>query len=196
MRNTVFLPNYTSGHIKTNSIQPVSACLALFEVIWHFLFTWTWQPWPRSSHLPTSLVIHLPKEHAYSHVKQNHQNLFLYNFNNNSFFSVYALQYNKYFGLKSWSNLPTKIHQIYIKFFIHTKSKRTYQAPWKYTKILKCGVYVCNLPVGNTVLAYRSGALTSFHQSSYCITSARTTLVVSAVAPSSKHFLLQIRSIL
>jgi len=27
---TVFLPNYLSGDIKTNSIQPVSAC-------WHFL---------------------------------------------------------------------------------------------------------------------------------------------------------------
>jgi len=29
----VFLPNYSSGNIKTNSIQPVSA---FFEAIWHF----------------------------------------------------------------------------------------------------------------------------------------------------------------
>jgi len=48
----VFLPNYSSGNIKTNDIQPISACLAFFEAIWHFfvsgmafLFTWTWQPW-------------------------------------------------------------------------------------------------------------------------------------------------------
>jgi len=48
----VFLPNYSSGNFKTNSIQPVSACLAFFETIWHFLqavwhflFTWTWKPW-------------------------------------------------------------------------------------------------------------------------------------------------------
>jgi len=48
---TVFLPNYSSGNIKTNSIQPVSACLAFYEASWHFfasglafLFTWTWQP--------------------------------------------------------------------------------------------------------------------------------------------------------
>ena len=40
----MFLPSYSSGNIKTNKIQPVSACLAFFEVIWHFLFTWTWQP--------------------------------------------------------------------------------------------------------------------------------------------------------
>jgi len=33
---TVFLPNYSSGNIKTNSIQPVSACLAFFEAMWHF----------------------------------------------------------------------------------------------------------------------------------------------------------------
>jgi len=32
----VFLPNYSSGNIKTNSIQPISACLAFFEAIWHF----------------------------------------------------------------------------------------------------------------------------------------------------------------
>jgi len=32
----VFLPNYSSGNIKTNSIQPVSACLAFFEAIWQF----------------------------------------------------------------------------------------------------------------------------------------------------------------
>jgi len=32
----VFLPNYSSGNIKTNSISPVSACLAFFEAIWHF----------------------------------------------------------------------------------------------------------------------------------------------------------------
>jgi len=37
MSTTVFLPNYSSGNIKTNSIQPVSACLAFFEAIWHFL---------------------------------------------------------------------------------------------------------------------------------------------------------------
>jgi len=50
---TVFLRNCSSGNIKTNSIQPVSACLLLFEAIWHFLqavwhflFTWSWQPWP------------------------------------------------------------------------------------------------------------------------------------------------------
>jgi len=49
---TVFLPNYSSGNIKTNSIPPVSTCLAFIEaiwhflqVVWHFLFTWTWQPW-------------------------------------------------------------------------------------------------------------------------------------------------------
>jgi len=49
---TVFLPNYLSGDIKTNSIQPVLACLAFFEGIWHFFtsglaffFTWTWKPW-------------------------------------------------------------------------------------------------------------------------------------------------------
>jgi len=48
----VFLPNNSSGNIKTNSIQPISACFAFFEaiwhflqVVWHFLFTWTWQPW-------------------------------------------------------------------------------------------------------------------------------------------------------
>jgi len=48
MITTVLLPNYSSG----NSIQPISACLAFFEaiwhflqVVWHFLFTWTWQPW-------------------------------------------------------------------------------------------------------------------------------------------------------
>ena len=35
---------YASGNIKTNSIQAVSACLAFFEAIWHFLFTWTCQP--------------------------------------------------------------------------------------------------------------------------------------------------------
>jgi len=29
-RTTVFLPSYSSGNIKTNSIQPVSACLAFF----------------------------------------------------------------------------------------------------------------------------------------------------------------------
>jgi len=34
----VFLPNYSSGNIETNRIQPVSACLAFFEAIWH-LFT-------------------------------------------------------------------------------------------------------------------------------------------------------------
>jgi len=33
---TVFLANYSSGNIKANSIQPVSACLAFFEMIWHF----------------------------------------------------------------------------------------------------------------------------------------------------------------
>jgi len=33
---TVFLLNYSSGNIKTNSIQPVSACLAFFEAIWYF----------------------------------------------------------------------------------------------------------------------------------------------------------------
>jgi len=33
---TMFLTNYSSGNIKTNSIQPVSACLAFFEAIWHF----------------------------------------------------------------------------------------------------------------------------------------------------------------
>jgi len=49
---TVFLPNYSSGNIKTKSIQPASACLTSYEamwhflqVVWHFLFTWTWQPW-------------------------------------------------------------------------------------------------------------------------------------------------------
>jgi len=34
---TVFLPKCLSGDIKINSIQPVSACLAFFEAIWHFL---------------------------------------------------------------------------------------------------------------------------------------------------------------
>jgi len=29
----VFLQNYLSGIIKTNSIQPVSACLAFFDAI-------------------------------------------------------------------------------------------------------------------------------------------------------------------
>ena len=33
---TVFLANYSSGIIKTNNIQPVSACLGFFEMIWHF----------------------------------------------------------------------------------------------------------------------------------------------------------------
>ena len=37
---TVFLANYSSGNIKTNSIQPVSACLACFEMIWHFFHKW------------------------------------------------------------------------------------------------------------------------------------------------------------
>jgi len=32
----VFLPSYSSGNVKTNSIQPVSVCLAFFEAIWHF----------------------------------------------------------------------------------------------------------------------------------------------------------------
>jgi len=32
----VFLPNYLSGNIKTNSIQPISACLVFSEAIWHF----------------------------------------------------------------------------------------------------------------------------------------------------------------
>jgi len=46
----VFLPNYSSGNIKTNSIKPVSACLAVFEAIWHFFtsglaFFVHWQPW-------------------------------------------------------------------------------------------------------------------------------------------------------
>jgi len=45
MSTAVFLPIYSSGNIKLNSIQPVSACLAFFQAIWHFLFTWTWQPW-------------------------------------------------------------------------------------------------------------------------------------------------------
>jgi len=36
----VFLPNYSSGNIKTNSIQPISACLAFFEAIWHFFCKW------------------------------------------------------------------------------------------------------------------------------------------------------------
>ena len=37
---TVFLANYSSGNIKTNSIQPVSACLAFLEMIWHFFHKW------------------------------------------------------------------------------------------------------------------------------------------------------------
>jgi len=48
MSTTVFLPNYSSDNTNTNSIQPVSACLAFFDAIWHFLqvfwhflFTWT-----------------------------------------------------------------------------------------------------------------------------------------------------------
>ena len=32
----MFLPNYLSGNIKTNSIQALSACLVIFEAIWHF----------------------------------------------------------------------------------------------------------------------------------------------------------------
>jgi len=32
----VFLPNYSSENVKTNSIRPVSACLAFFEAIWYF----------------------------------------------------------------------------------------------------------------------------------------------------------------
>jgi len=32
----VFLPNYSSGNIKTNRIQSVSTCLAFFDAIWHF----------------------------------------------------------------------------------------------------------------------------------------------------------------
>jgi len=36
MSTTVFLPNYLSGNIKTNSVQPVSTCLKFFEAIWHF----------------------------------------------------------------------------------------------------------------------------------------------------------------
>jgi len=55
MSTTVFFRNYSSGNVKTpNSIWPVSACLAFFEaiwrflqVVWHFLFTWTWQPYHR-----------------------------------------------------------------------------------------------------------------------------------------------------
>jgi len=46
---TVFLLNYSSGIIKTNSIQLVWHFLKRFgifvQVVWHFLFTWTWQPW-------------------------------------------------------------------------------------------------------------------------------------------------------
>ena len=33
---TVFLANYSSNNIETNSIQPVSDCLAFFEMISHF----------------------------------------------------------------------------------------------------------------------------------------------------------------
>jgi len=33
----MFLQNYSSGNIETNRIQPVSACLAFFKAIWHFL---------------------------------------------------------------------------------------------------------------------------------------------------------------
>ena len=36
MSTTVFLPNYLSENVTTNSIRPVSACLAFFEAIWHF----------------------------------------------------------------------------------------------------------------------------------------------------------------
>jgi len=32
----VFLPNYSSGNVKTNSIRPVLAGLAFFEAVWHF----------------------------------------------------------------------------------------------------------------------------------------------------------------
>jgi len=35
-KTTVFLSNYSSGNVKTNSVRPVSACLTFFEVIWHF----------------------------------------------------------------------------------------------------------------------------------------------------------------
>jgi len=31
----VFLPNYSSENVTTNSIRPVSVCLAIFETIWH-----------------------------------------------------------------------------------------------------------------------------------------------------------------
>jgi len=34
---TVLLPNYSSWNIKTNSIQPALAYLALFEANWHYL---------------------------------------------------------------------------------------------------------------------------------------------------------------
>jgi len=30
MRNSMFLPKYSSGNIKTDGIPPVSACLAFF----------------------------------------------------------------------------------------------------------------------------------------------------------------------
>jgi len=36
-RVPLFLPNYSLGKVKTNNIRPFSACLALFEAIWHFL---------------------------------------------------------------------------------------------------------------------------------------------------------------
>ena len=32
----MFLPNYSSGNVKTNSLRPNSACLPFFEAIWHF----------------------------------------------------------------------------------------------------------------------------------------------------------------
>jgi len=48
MSTTVILPNYTSGNIKTNSIQPVSTCLAVFYSSVSglaFFVHLDWQPW-------------------------------------------------------------------------------------------------------------------------------------------------------
>ena len=52
---------------------------------------------------------------------ENHQTLYFQLWHHYGF-SVSALRYYKYFSLKSQINPAVKIYQIYIKFFIYTKS--------------------------------------------------------------------------
>jgi len=60
---TACLPNYSSGNIKTNSIQPVSACLAIFEAIWHFLQV-VWHFCSLGPGNPACLVIRVALRHS------------------------------------------------------------------------------------------------------------------------------------